>query len=83
MNNFDGFNLNHGESLFSEVPVRLTPKEWRSIFVVAREEIAERLGNTDILVYTFKKADGQTILRIEPVLVEHEELHTDIDGYDE
>ena len=79
----DDFTLNHGESVFSAVPLRLTPKEWRAIFVVARDEIAARLGNQDILVYTFKKEDGQIVLRVEPVLVEHEELHADNGAYDE
>jgi hypothetical protein len=80
----DGFNLNHGESVFGPEPVRLTPGQWYSIFILAREEIAKRLGKeADILVYTFTKDDGQTVLRIEPVALEHGDLHTDRGAYEE
>ena len=79
----DELILNHGESLFGPKPVRLSPKDWRAIFVVARKEIYEAFGNSDVFVYTAANAEGKTVLHVEAVTVEREDVHTDNGAYDE
>ena len=79
----DTLTLNHGESLFGPKPVRLTAKDWRTIFVVARREIYEAFGNSDIFVYTAANAEGKNVLYVEAVTVEPEDVHTDNGVYDE
>jgi hypothetical protein len=61
---------------------RLTWAEWWEIFPRSREAITALVGRGDILIYAVSK-EGELAFHVEPVIVEHDELHRDNVGYDE